>query len=761
MPETSALAVSRRATFPLYVCAGDRLKLIGTIDGRFPDFGHHLEKEMGGLWLHPIKVLDGFWLRLRDLDSEAVDVWTIADEFENRPEGNVFRYGGNLGHTPIRLTRTQVVPETGWSGASGAALLVDYEFFNPSAGPRNLELEFLARTDLRPVWLSEGQGIRDQEDEGIWLEAEKLALVKDGGNEWYAAIGSLPEPNTVRIGRKDSPDTGPERGAGKGIGVSLNYGLILGSGERKLLRIILAASCDSREDCLGAYRSLSAGRDFLGEKQRRYAKILERSRLVLEDRDFQTVYDWVKVNTDWLVMDTVHGRALGAGLPEYPWWFGCDNSYALQGVLAMGDYDLCRDTLRLLLDYSEKNNGNGRIIHEVTTAGICAHPGNTQETAHFVSMMWRYYQWTGDFVFVDQSFPSLRKSVEWLRAQDREGDGFPEGYGIIEIPGLNSRMLDTAVYAAEAYGCFAGICSLKGLDAEADEYRELSRRIIDGINRLWWNEEEGLYSDTYTSAADVMSRREAILGRRFGLDAETGRQALDAALAKKAALDPGAASGWLLNYAWIINTPLETGIVPADRAARSLEILHSSRFIGPYGMYLSGLFQDSAMTISTGVMAVAQARYGYVDRALELLKKMFSAFGMASPGCISEMLPDYGCFVQAWTIYAVMVPITSYFFGVTPRASQNQLRLSPRMPRGWSRAALENLRVMDGELNIAYRRDSGLERYTISYTGDTPLVFEVPPGFRVSSGGHNHPDRESPWDFPAAAGRLEISLASG
>src|SRR4051794_14532584 len=44
-----------------YVAAGDRAYLIGTQDGDFPDLGGHVPGEMGGLWVHPIKLLDGFW----------------------------------------------------------------------------------------------------------------------------------------------------------------------------------------------------------------------------------------------------------------------------------------------------------------------------------------------------------------------------------------------------------------------------------------------------------------------------------------------------------------------------------------------------------------------------------------------------------------------------------------------------------------------------------------------------------------------------
>ena len=53
----------RTASKP-YVTAGTRTYLIGTQDGNFPDMGEHLPGEMGGGWLHPIKLIDGFRMQL-------------------------------------------------------------------------------------------------------------------------------------------------------------------------------------------------------------------------------------------------------------------------------------------------------------------------------------------------------------------------------------------------------------------------------------------------------------------------------------------------------------------------------------------------------------------------------------------------------------------------------------------------------------------------------------------------------------------------
>ena len=65
-------------TRPKYVCGNEHMKLVGTTDGLFPDFGHHLEGKMGGLWLYPVKVLDGFWMRVKDVEAQTVDCFLAA-----------------------------------------------------------------------------------------------------------------------------------------------------------------------------------------------------------------------------------------------------------------------------------------------------------------------------------------------------------------------------------------------------------------------------------------------------------------------------------------------------------------------------------------------------------------------------------------------------------------------------------------------------------------------------------------------------------
>src|SRR3954452_15307071 len=76
-----------------YVAAGDRAYLIGTQDGNFPDLGGHVPGEMGGLWIHPIKLIDGFWATLQDSEGGKDVKLSRALELLNFPYGNRLRYG--------------------------------------------------------------------------------------------------------------------------------------------------------------------------------------------------------------------------------------------------------------------------------------------------------------------------------------------------------------------------------------------------------------------------------------------------------------------------------------------------------------------------------------------------------------------------------------------------------------------------------------------------------------------------------------------
>jgi hypothetical protein len=108
------------------------------------------------------------------------------------------------------------------------------------------------------------------------------------------------------------------------------------------------------------------------------------------------------------------------------------------------------------------------------------------------------------------------------------------------------------------------------------------------------------------------------------------------------------------------------------------------------------------MTISTGVQAVAEGRYGRTDEALWYVDRIAQTFNRRSPGSISEMMPDYGCFTIAWTSYGIVVPLIQHIFGIQPDAMKKTVVFDPHLPTGWEDIAIEDLPI--GTTMVSFSR---------------------------------------------------------
>src|SRR5438093_10081040 len=210
------------------------------------------------------------------------------------------------------------------------------------------------------------------------------------------------------------------------------------------------------------------------------------------------------------------GHGLGGGFMEYPWWFGTE-TYSLQAMLEAGNPDLAKQTLRLLRNQSTKANGNGRIVHEVTTNGGVSNPGNTQETAQFILTVGKLFQWTGDLDFAREMYPAMKMGINWLLTDmDRNKNLFPEGYGIMEVYGLNAELIDVAVYTQQALKATAHIAGVVNQPDTAAAYQKLASDLEKRINQLFWDERDGSYADFYGTKTQAIGAAEGAI-KQIGL----------------------------------------------------------------------------------------------------------------------------------------------------------------------------------------------------------------------------------------------------
>ncbi len=685
-----------------YVAAGDRVYLIGTQDGNFPDMGDHVSGEMAGLWLHPIKLIDGFRASVTDLaTNQGIDL-SESVEFVNYPYGNRFRYGPRL--DSLAIERFQFSPD----GQEG--LIVQYTLTNAGARERQLLFQLSVKTDLRPVWFSERLGIADAQDTVAWQASDNLFIARDQANSWFSVWGAAQSADAHPVANPQ-----PMQTSGRGVTAAARYGLTIGPQSTSTLTFVIAGSATDSAAAVHTFRYLVTNHTALLEKKKaHYASVIERARIRIPDPRLQEVYNWAKINTEWLVREVPGiGRGLGGGLMEYPWWFGTE-TYSLQALIASGDVDLARQTLRLLNNQSLKSNGNGRIVHEVTTQGAISNPGNTQETAQFILTVGRLVEWTGDLNFAREMYPAMKAGLRWLLTDmDQDRDLFPEGYGIMEVYGLNAELIDVAVYTQQALQATARMAGLLNEPRTAERYRQLATQLEGKINKSFWNPEEGSYSDFYGTKAQAIGAAEGAI-KQIQLKSSLTRRDLESIgyyqrLRQRFAALPAGNRGWITNKNWVITTPMETGIAPQERAIPLLDKIRREN-VGEYGPFLSAVEKQAMMTIATGVQAVSEANYGRTAEALWYMDKIVQTFNRTLPGSMSEMMPDYGCFTIAWTSYGIIIPLIQHVFGIHADGINKTVVFDPHVPTGWEEMSIEDLPVGTNVVSISRTKTSrGIE----------------------------------------------------
>jgi glycogen debranching enzyme len=737
-----------------FVTAGDRVYMVGHQDGSFPDLGWHVQGEMGGIWNHPIKLMDGFTAAIRsDDNSYCLDQ---ADEFINYPFSNKHLFTKSV--PGIQITRFQFVPD------SQQGIVIEFAFDNVDSSEKSFEFEFTGHTELMPVWLGEQAGMIDYVDNLTFDEKRNAWRGKDGGNEWYVLFGSNQKAG-VEIGKSPICHYDP-RGKGK-VG-RLTYEITLPKNESRSIQFFIAGSYLNQNDVEETFDKLqSQSNAFLKEKRTTYEQIASKAKLSIDDKELQKAYEWVKYNTEWLVREVPEiGRGLGAGMPDYPWWFGVDNEYTLKGAIASGRKDLVYQTIGLIHKLSE-TNGNGRIVHEVSSNGVIFNPGNINETPQFASLIWWVYQWTGDKEFLALYYPTIVKGLKWLMEEkDQDGNLFPDGYGMMEIHGLESEMIDVATYTQKAFADAAKMAFVMEEKERAESYQQIADKLKEKINKEFWVEEFNSFADFIGTTSEALHLIDAAIIRADTLNKPWAVEELKATRKKLSTYPPNTKSGFVIFHNWVVNTPMEMQIADYDKAIKALD--KGNRFVNPYGVFVTGIDRDESsemadgsfigskvfsytgavMTLPTGVQAIAENNYGRPDKALEYLQRMVRSFGFSLPGSIYEVSPDYGMMSQAWNLYAFAVPIITQFFGIQPEASKKIIHIMPQLPGTWHNSRLENVQVGENIIDIKYvQSEKGLSAQINQDRGDWEIHFKIPRKdfVKLSLNGTNQEIRNSEW----------------
>jgi glycogen debranching enzyme len=737
-----------------YVAAGDRAYVIGTADGGFPAMGWHIRGEMGGVWAHPIKLLDGFWF--------AVDgQWLPPAERFTSGAGYVqMEYPSVDG---LHVTRTEFAPD------DTGAVLVGLTVRNPDRRARPFRLAMDVRSELMAAY---PWGWSEPEDAGEFNKPDQVRLDRpaqmltftEPERGWAAVVGATPSPTSGRTGdRYWGPLSTEERAAhqefGAGTGGQLRWQIPLRGGEETTLWIAMAGSHRGESEARGALdTALAAPEQSLAEKIDGRREAWNRTRVDLPDAAMEEAFDWGKLNladlritaTDLQVRDVDEGRAypppvttipeatgIGAGFPDYPWYFGTDGAYTAYPLLVSGQWDTLKDHLRLLRDVSRALNGeSGKIVHEIVTDGsvyfgTLDHPGQYQETPQVAAAVELVWRWTGDEAFLREMYDIVVDGLtSMVTLFDEDGDGWPEGDGMVERPGMGDEKLDVTAYTLRALRGLERMARDLGDEETATWARDQADAMATAFDDAWWMPDEQLYADSRCNAPEE---------------------------------DPG--DDWV-NYCeeadqlvqqrhWINAVPAEVETAPDERAHALLDTLEGPDFTGDTGLFHTGRGggpdgegELRVWTLPSSVMAVGEATYGRLaeNQALFYMHTIADLLDLEMPGALPEIAPspDYdpfqdfrerAMFMQAWSSYGVQWPVIHHFLGIRPDVPAGQLTVVPHVPPSWPGLSVEALRVGDATVAATAQREGESYTTTVDAGGRWDLVIghTLPEGVEVAS----------------------------
>ncbi|WP_052887413.1 hypothetical protein [Thermogemmatispora carboxidivorans] len=749
-----------------YALSGRRLYSIATLDGRFPDVGWHQPGEMGGLWAPPLKLLDGYWFALRLPGSEEVLWLTAPERWQGSAAGVTFSY--TLPALSLAVERHE------WIVPDESALVIQLTLRALPASERQSQAAphltatapgevlcgLVVRSDLHGAWMAEERlGWHDGEDLAEYDEELAAVVLRDALHpSWTACVGATVAPVSWQVG---DPIWGPERTGGRGTGAALWYRCQVSSAGPAQLSFLITGPARTAGSAADLFARLACGGHVTGgltpvlvEAQHR-AQAESRSpfeHCVLSSPDlaFNEVFAWSKANTARLLLEVPGiGTGLMAGLPDFPWWFGCDTAYGVLPLLPSGQTEAAVASLRTLAAFGERCDPHSAVPHEVLPYGQLWASGNLVELPLFVRALYHTYRWTGDQGLLRELFPFCLQALRaWPLADcDRRATLVPHGKSIVETPEMASdevQALDVAAYLAEALDCLATLAAELDDPGLATDLHQRAAQTRAHVRDAWWVAREGLFGDLYASPSSLRQHQTLLRARASQAAEESEAQVLqEAAAALEEALQEQATSSdssstqpeeaprpWLL-YHMVQALALDAGLPSLTQAGSLLARLQTPEWQEACGLVLNARRNRAVMTLPSGALATGAARYGHPDQALAWMLRMSTAFGLASPGTLSEYAPDGGCFLQLWSSYGIVWPVVHYFFGLRPDVAKRRLLCIPQPPSSWPRAALRHIPLASASLDVELTVESdGLQvQLTISEAD-----WELLPGLALLPG---------------------------
>ena len=785
------LSVSQRLEDRREVAAGTRAQVLGFQDGRFYAQGWHTTGEMGGVITPPLKLLDSVYFGVNRqwvgpatrftsgwgyvrYDLPAIDGVRLQ-RTDVAPDG---RRGALLGlklTNPWKNKRTVKVKVDAHS-----ELMTQYPWGFAGTVPNAAEnVPDTARFNKRNlVFRDTGRFTGETADHSYSaiVGSNRDPLTGKTGPGHYGPFGA---GRTCTAEQTPAPmpsecDDGP---FGRGTGGQLRYNVKIPGRGSTTVWIAVAGSESSVREARREFARLTADPERLLAKKRAARRSVARwSKIVLPGNELlQESIDWGKQNladltqaaTDLEIRWTDEGRQwtfegavprirwVGAGFPDYPWLFAVDGEYTAHASVTLGQFEPIKDHMRAIREISDiLSDNSGVVVHEVVADGSVWHgkdsrsvdPAtgevvydfNTDEIVKFpgaVALIWR---WTGDDGFRDEMLDFTRRNLEYVRTElDEDEDGWPEGNGNVERPGMGEEKLDNTVYYIRGLYDYADMARSAGHATEADEAEARADALRERFEAEWWIEDEQQYADSLRDPGNVKINQKHWIG-----------------------VDP-------MEVELFVDGEFVPGLSVYANGSRALATRENSCYSGERpgnrGLFHTGCGggptgagEFAIFSLNSGVQAVGEGNYGrlgaeqqrrYTDANAETQFSQPATGGTPDeqPGAMPEIMPSeapppplaeedavgtppnidrcWTCrsmFMQAWGHYGTAWPVVHQQLGVRPHLGRDRLEVIPQVPDAQPSVQGEDIRLGGGSADVLAARD-GSRFTTVTDTGKAPV----------------------------------------
>jgi glycogen debranching enzyme len=709
---------NRFASGNFWDLAGERLLTMGSETGGIEE-----------VWAHPFMALRDYEVGIKFEYRDTI--YWLSDE---RPQIEV---------TPAAFTRIYKFPrayltEMIVNDPADPAGVVHYDY----KGVYGAELIVRFKSNLRLMW-PYSENVIGSICHG-WDEDYNAFIISDKSGDFVTMLGGNKKPLQKMSGQFSAISYDQEKKSFKGIPSDameiaglLRYPLEMNDG----LDMVFAATNEGNATTLSYFDKAihDPSRIYL-RSDSSCRELLKNSLIITSpDPDFNKGYQWALIGTNRFFVNTPGmGKALVAGYattkrgwdgghkvngrPGYGWYFGRDGQWSGFALLDYGDFDKVKHELDFFQKYQDLS---GKIFHEATTSGVI-HYDASDATPLYIVLAGRYFRHTNDTAFLKQSWPCIKKAIDFCFSTDTDQDHLIE----------NTNVGHGWVEGGELYGSHATLylngCWLAALDeaynmssslniTEAESYKIESKLIKKIINTDFWNKPSNFYF--YGKNKDGSFRPEPTILPAVPLSFKLADQEK-----AKSVLTQYASNTFSTNWG--------TRIIRDD-----------SPLFNPRGYHYG-----SVWPLFTGWTSLAEYMYGNYNQGYSHMMNNLKIYKNWGLGFVEEVMngaeytPSGVCPHQCWSETMVLQPAIEGLLGLDVRAQENKVILAPHLPAYWDSLDATNIKTGQQSFDFKFRRKGNRYSYQFIPKHVTGLNIEFLPSFpagteftKVSMDGQNAP----------------------